>query len=68
MCILIHSNKYQLFIYLKITSYEQPDKFTRRLLAFLLTLRFWCVTGIAEIINGESELGRTLKQKTWYDL
>lgn len=49
-------------------SYEQPDKFTRRLLAFLLTLRFWCVTGIAEIINGESELGRTLKQKTWYDL
>lgn len=49
-------------------SYEQPDKFTRRLLAFLLTFRFWCVIGIAEIINGESELGSMLKQKTWYDL
>lgn len=64
-----HSFKYQFFfISFKIMSYKQPGKFTRRLLAFLLTFRFWCVIGIAETINGGSELGSMLKQKTQYEL
>lgn len=44
------------FIPFKSMRCKEVDKFTRRSLGFLIIFRFWCVIGIAEIINGESDL------------